>query len=141
MITFLAHCEIHSSPGEEGVGNGVLFSLKSRVASLSSALRVFSPLQLQDGSACPQKGSYPVSFCRVVRKIHESKGGYLASGIWRPHPSHTQHPQPAQLLQGRSIQSLFHIRPWTAAIPTNPPIRVLIKGHSGGGSPEEATWW
>ena len=56
-----------------------------------------------------------------------------ASSIWRPHPSHTQQPPPAQLLQrGRSVQSFFTLGRGRLPNPTHPPLRVLIKGRSGG---------
>ena len=93
MVTFLAHCEDSDSLSEEGVGNGVSFSLILGWPPLSSALGVFSPLKLQDGSACPRGQLSSELLARVMRKIHESKGG-----IWhleatpQPHAAATTSP-------------------------------------------------
>lgn len=133
MITFLAHCEDSDSQSEEGVGNGVSFSLILGWPPLSSALRVFSPLQLQDGSACPRGQLSSELLARVVRKIHESKGGiwHLASGGHTP-ATHSTHNQPSCFKGADPSRAFFTLGCGRLPSPTNPPIRVLIKGHSGG---------
>lgn len=80
-----------------------------------------------------REGSYRESFLQG-RRGESTKA--KASSIWRPHPSHTQQPPPAQLLQrGRCFQGLFHIRQWTAAKPHKPSTTCANKRAAVAAAP------
>lgn len=57
------------------------------------------------------------------------------ASIWKPHPSHTRQPPPAQLLQrAEPSGGLFCIRPWLAAKAHSPPLCAGIKGGGAAAS-------